>query len=133
MDPEKVEVVLSEHVRLCGDLHDLLVEEGKIMRNSGAPPDEAFLKKKAEYLPVLEKGLQLLQKINEAEESFPRGIGVLVEKARSEIMKLLMLDKENERLLLKVSLPPKMKEAYTKVAPGRVSKVYGQYAPKTEA
>lgn len=132
MDPEKVEVVLSEHIRLCGDLHELLVDEGKIMRNTGAPPDEDFLQKKAEYLPVLEKGLQLLQKINEEPESFPRGISKLVEKARSEIMKLLMLDRENERLLLKVSLPPKMKEAYTKVAPGRVAKVYGQYVPKSE-
>jgi len=131
MDPEKVEVIISEHVRLCGDLHDLLVEEGKIMRNTGAPPDEEFLKKKGEFLPVLEKGLQLLQKINESPESFPRNVSVHVEKARSEIMKLLMLDKENERLLNKVSLPPKMKEAYDKIAPGRVAKVYGQYVPKS--
>jgi len=130
MDSQKVEVILSEHIRLCGDLHDMLVEEGNIMRKTGAPPDEAFLTKKSEFLPVLEKGLELLQRINEAPESFPRSSRELVEKARSEIMKLLMLDKENERLLLKVSLPPKMREAYRNVAPGRVAKVYSQYTQK---
>lgn len=95
------------------------------MRASGGPPDEAFLEKKREYLPVLDKGLELLQQINDDPNSFPRGIEPLVKEARSQIMKLMMLDRENERLLLRTSLPPKMKQAYKNVVPGQLAKTYG--------
>ncbi|MEM9158927.1 MAG: hypothetical protein AAGB46_07725 [Verrucomicrobiota bacterium] len=128
MDPAKAEAILREHVRLCSDLHDLFIEEGKIMRATGSPPDEEFLVKKQEFLPVLDKGIELLKEINDKPDEFPRALSSLVEEARSQIMKLMMLDRENERLLLKTSLPPKMKEAYTKVAPGQVAKAYGRFA-----
>jgi hypothetical protein len=127
METDKVEAILREHVRLCSDLHGLFLEEGKIMRATGSPPDEAFLEKKKHFLPVLGKGLELLQRINENPDSFPRGVEPLVKEARSLIMKLMMLDRENERLLLKTSLPPKMKEAYGQAAPGQVAKAYAKY------
>lgn len=98
------------------------------MRATGSPPDEEFLVKKQEFLPVLDKGIELLKEINDKPDEFPRALSSLVEEARSQIMKLMMLDRENERLLLKTSLPPKMKEAYTKVAPGQVAKAYGRFA-----
>ncbi len=128
MEASQVEAVLREHIRLCSDLHDLLLEEGRVMRSTNSPPDEAFLLKKREFLPVLDKGLQLLQKVNENPSAFPSHLGTLVTEARDQIMKLMMLDRENERLLLKASLPPKMKEVYSNVAPGQVAKTYAKYA-----
>lgn len=127
MDADKAEAILREHVRLCGDLHDIFIEEGRIMRATGAPPEEAFLERKAGFLPVLGKGLELLQRINEAPASFPRSLEPLVKDCRDKIMKLMMLDRENERLLLKTTLPPKMRQTYGKVAPGQLAKVYGKY------
>lgn len=127
MDPEKAEAILNEHVRLCSDLHELFIEEGKIMRSTGAPPDKEFLERKESFLPVLTKGLELLQRINEKPEDFPRSLSPLVAECRDKIMKLMMLDRENERLLLKTSLPPKMKEAYSRVGPGQIAKAYGRY------
>ena len=56
-----MERILKEHIRLCSDLHDLFIEEGKIMRSTGTAPDEDFLKKKQEFLPAMDKGLELLQ------------------------------------------------------------------------
>ncbi|MBT3482850.1 MAG: hypothetical protein HN457_15615 [Opitutales bacterium] len=128
MEPEQMERILKEHIRLCSDLHDLFIEEGKIMRSTGTAPDEDFLKKKQEFLPALDKGLELLQRINEDPTAFDRSVGPLVEEARSQVMKLMMLDRENERLLLKTSLPPKMKQAYGKAAAGQVAKAYSKYA-----
>lgn len=127
MESEQIEQILREHIRLCSDMHELFIEEGRIMRTTGSPPDEAFLKKKEDYLPVLEKGLEFLQRINEEPTSFPRGLDSLVEEARSKVMKLMMLDRENERLLLKTSLPPKMKQVFGRAAAGQVSKAYGKY------
>ncbi len=128
MDADKAEAILREHLRLCGDLHEIFIEEGKVMRATGAPPDEAFLERKGGYLPVLGKGLELLQRIGAEPESFPRSLGPLVKDCRAMIMKLMMLDRENERLLLKCTLPPKMRQSYGKVAPGQLAKVYGKYA-----
>ncbi len=127
METDQIERILKEHIRLCSDLHELFIEEGRIMRATGSPPEEAFLKKKEGYLPVLEKGLEFLKRINEDPSSFPRGLEPLVEEARSQLMKLMILDRENERLLLRTSLPPKMKEAFGKAAAGQVAKAYGKY------
>ena len=127
MESEQAERILKEHIRLCSDMHELFIEEGRIMRSTGLPPDEAFLKCKETFLPILEKGLQLLKRINDDPNSFPRGLESLVEEARSKVMKLMMLDRENERLLLKTSLPPKMKAAYGKAAAGQIAKTYGKY------
>lgn len=128
MEVQKTEAILQEHIRLCSDLHELFLEEGRIMRTTNAPPDEAFLERKGKFLNVMDKGLELLRKVNEEPQSFPRSLAPLVKEARSQIMKILMLDRENERLLLKTSLPPKMKDAYKKVAPGQVAKAYSRYA-----
>lgn len=128
MDPDKAEAILREHVRLCSDLHELFIEEGKIMRATGAPPDEEFLQKKEGFLPVLGKGLELLRVINEQPDEFSSSLRPLVKECRDKIMKLMMLDRENERLLLKTSLPPRMKEAYSRVAPGQIAKAYAKYA-----
>ena len=127
MESEQAERILTEHIRLCSDMHELFIEEGRIMRSTGLPPDEAFLKRKETFLPILEKGLQLLKRINDDPISFPRGLESLVEEARSKVMKLMILDRENERLLLKTSLPPKMKAAYGKAAAGQIAKTYGKY------
>jgi len=119
---------LREHIRLCTDLHELFIEEGQAMRATGAMPDEDLLERKKAFVDVLDKGLQLLRKINESGEPVPRPLQPLVKECRDKIMKLMMLDRENERLLLKNSLPPKMKEAYRKVAPGQIAKAYGKFA-----
>ncbi len=127
MESEQTERILKEHIRLCSDMHELFIEEGRIMRTTGSPPDEAFLKKKGDFLPVLEKGLEFLKSINDDPNSFPRGLQPLVEEARSQVMKLLMIDRENERLLLKTSLPPKMKQVFGRAAAGQVAKAYEKY------
>ena len=128
MDPAKTEAILREHIRLCADLHELFIEEGQMLRSSGALPSEEFLERKSSFVEVMDKGLELLRKINESGEPIPRALQPLVKECRDKIMKLMMVDRENERLLLKNSLPPKMKEAYARVAPGQVARAYGRYA-----
>lgn len=128
MDEAKTEAILREHIRLCSDLHELFIEEGQHMRSTGSLPSEEFLEKKKSFVDVLDKGLELLRKINESGEPIPRHLQPLVKECRDKIMKLMMIDRENERLLLKNSLPPKMKEAYSRVAPGQIAKAYGKYS-----
>lgn len=128
MDSAKTEAILREHVRLCSDLHDLFIEEGQLMRSTGAAPSEEFLDKKKGFVSILDKGLELLKEINESSEPIPRGLEPLVKECRDKIMKLMMVDRENERLLLKTSLQPKMKTAHAKLAPGQVARAYGKFS-----
>lgn len=128
MNPAKTEAILREHVRLCSDLHKLFIEEGQLMRSTGEPPNEEFLEKKKKFVGVLDKGLELLRMINESGEPVSPILSPLVKECRDKIMKLMIVDRENERLLLKCSLPPRMKEAYSKVAPGQVARAYGKFA-----
>ncbi|MBD5781413.1 hypothetical protein IEN85_18070 [Pelagicoccus sp. NFK12] len=128
MNPAKTEAILREHVRLCSDLHQLFIEEGQLMRSTGEPPSEEFLEKKKKFVGVLDKGLELLRMINESDEPVSPILSPLVKECRDKIMKLMIVDRENERLLLKCSLPPRMKEAYSKVAPGQVARAYGKFA-----
>lgn len=128
MDADKVEAVLKGHIRMCTDLYELFLEEGKEMRATGVPPTEEFLEKKKGFLGALDRGIELLQRINENPESFPRSLAPLVKEARDLVMKIMMIDRENERLLLKASLPPRMKQAYSKVIPGQVAKAYSRFS-----
>jgi hypothetical protein len=52
----------------------------------------------------------------------------MVEEGRKRLLQIMMLDRENERLLLKASLPPQVKAAYAPVVPGKVARAYGRYA-----
>jgi len=128
MDTAKTRAILQEHIRLCSDLHELFLEEGQLMRSTGTAPDGEFLERKGQFVDVLDKGLQLLREINASGAPLPRSLQPLVEECRDKLMKLMMIDRENERLLLKTSLPPKMKQAYAKVAPGQLARVYEKYS-----
>lgn len=119
---------LRAHVALCTELHALFLEENRVLRASGAPPSEAFLARKREFLPQLDASLERLRAINAGAPRFTPEEQTLVLEGRNKLMQLLMLDRENERLLLRTTLPPQVKAAYAPVAPGRIAKAYGRYA-----
>lgn len=124
--------ILRAHVAICSDLHALFLEENRVLRTTSAPPPEDLLARKREFLPRLDASLEQLRRINENAARFTPEEQALVQDGRKKLMQLLMLDRENERLLLRASLPPQIKSAYAPVIPGRIAKAYGKYAPQNE-
>lgn len=124
--------ILRAHVAICSDLHTLFLEENRVLRTTSAPPPDELLARKREFLPQLDASLEHLRRINENSPRFTPEEQALVQEGRKKLMQLLMLDRENERLLLRASLPAQIKSAYAPVAPGRIAKAYGKYAPKDE-
>jgi len=122
--------ILRAHVAICSDLHALFLEENRRLRTTGTPPSEELLARKREFLPRLDSSLEQLRRINESTPRFTPEEQVLVQDGRRKLMQLLMLDRENERLLLRASLPPQLKSAYAPVIPGRIAKAYGKHVPK---
>lgn len=124
--------ILRAHVAICSDLHALFLEENRLLRTTGTPPSEELLTRKREFLPRLDSSLEQLRRINEHAPRFTPEEQALVQDGRRKLMQLLMLDRENERLLLRASLPPQIKSAYAPVIPGKIAKAYGKYVPKGE-
>lgn len=121
--------ILKAHLQTCTELHELLLEENRVMRATSAPPSDALLERKKSLLPKLDESLRQLRGINESRTSLSRDEAARVEEARRKLMQILMLDRENERLLLKAALPPKLKAAYQPVVPGQVARAYQKYGP----
>ncbi len=131
MTPDQTHAdILRDHVAICSELHTLFLEENRVLRTTSAPPPEDLLERKREFLPRLDASLERLRAINESGSRFSAEEQVLVQEGRKRLMQLLMLDRENERLLLRASLPPMVKAAYAPVMPGRIAKAYGKFAPK---
>jgi hypothetical protein len=121
--------ILREHLEICSDLHAVLLEENRHMRTTGGPPGDDLLLRKREILPRLDASLEGLRRINQEAGALTGEEEAAVQEGRKRLMQLLMLDRENERLLLKASLPPKLKAAFAPVIPGQVARAYQRFAP----
>jgi hypothetical protein len=129
MNPEETpSSILREHLEICSELHSLLLEESQLLRSTGSPPDEKFLERKRIFLPRLDNSLGKMRHLNDQNTGFSKQESALVEEGRKRLLQIMMLDRENERLLLQASLPAHVKEAYAPVAPGRVARAYGQFS-----
>jgi hypothetical protein len=127
--PQKV---LQSHLELLSELHNLFLEESALLRASGLPPDEAFLERKKDYLSRLDVSLGQLKGLGGAEARLDPADRSRVKDARNRLLQILMLDRENERMLLKKQLSPKVRERYALVLPGRVAQAYGGSAESVD-
>lgn len=102
MSPESV---IASHIELCDEVLALVLEENRILRSTGAPPQDEFLERKRALLPRLDESLDRLREVRESGAVIGDAERTLIETAQNRLMKIFMLDKENEQLLLKVSVP----------------------------
>jgi len=97
------EILIKRHNDLCDEVHQVLHEENRILRSTGKPPDETFLEKKRNLLPLLDESVEALKKLRSAGEPKTSRGRELVESGQKKMMKLFLLDRENEQLLLKAT------------------------------
>lgn len=102
MHPEEV---IRAHSVLCDEANSLMLEENRVIRETGAAPDESFLKRKQALLPKLDESLERLKSLRESGAPISEPVRRQIEIAQKKLMKIFMLDRENEQLLLKASLP----------------------------
>lgn len=121
---------LQQHQQLCDELHALALEENRFLQQHQRPPDAALLNKKRSLLSRLDETLTTLRSAPREGLNAP-SFRLALEKTRSRILQILQLDKENEQLLLRVSLsgnrlpsPP----AATAAPPSLLQKIYQRHA-----
>lgn len=128
MDNISPEEVIRAHIALCDEVMALILEENRILRSTGAPPQEDFVERKRRLLPRLDSSVAQLRAVRESGAVLGDAARRSVESAQNKLMKIFMLDRENEQLLLKVTMPVARMGAMPvirKVAPDKFRKTYG--------
>lgn len=95
--------LLEQYQQLCEEVQQLLMEESSMLKGGHLPSTE-LLQKKAEVLPQLDSVLNTLKSV----EKLPEEDKKLAQKIQQKLMKMLLLDKENEKLLLSLQVSKQM-------------------------
>lgn len=118
------EQALQQHLALCEELHALVLDENRFLKQHRRAPDAALLERKRGLLDRLDTCLKEL-KGHPPTTTEPPGNRDLSGRAQSRILQILHLDKENEQLLLHTSLRPKLEAPAPQAAPSRLNRLYG--------
>lgn len=94
---------IREHQQLCDEIHQCILDENRFLRQHQRAPDGTFTERKRQLLERLDQTLAALRTIPAASVRDPE-LRDALEKTRARILQILQLDKENEQLLLRVSL-----------------------------
>jgi len=119
---------LQQHLQVCDELYQLAHEENRHLKEHRRAPDAALVERKRTLLERLDQSLTSLRG-NPADTPAARETRALVEKVRGRILQILQLDKENEQLLLRVSLSRGFAPAATPApaaSPAMLQKIYAR-------
>jgi hypothetical protein len=99
---------LTLHYEICEAMHQIILMENRCLKSTGTPPDEVSLQAKRIKLAELSASLATIQaQISSRPTAEIRAASA---KAQQAILKALLVDRENEKLLLKAiaaPVPPK--------------------------
>ena len=106
--------VVDRHLELCDELLQILNEENRVLRQQNDGISDELLERKRSYLPRLDESLAQLKLLQlESPEILP-AVKEKLTAAQNKIMRILLLDRENEQLLLKSVIPKVTKPVYNR-------------------
>jgi len=95
---------LHHHAEICEEMHQIFLLENRCLKGTGKPPDDALLQTKRSKLAELTASLAAIQAATFIHPT-PE-IRAAAAKAQQIILKALLVDRENEKLLLKAISAP---------------------------
>lgn len=96
---QQPEQIIREHLKLCEQVHNLLLKENHELKTEGKTTSDEILAEKRSLLPLLDTSLGELKKLSREDFSpFGEG-GELIKKAQNKLMQIFYIDRENEQLL----------------------------------
>ena len=124
MNLKKIKDTLRIHLENCEIAYTLLLEENSILKKEGKPPAEEFLQKKRKLLPQLDESLGALKDLRETGPIKGVKNQKLIEDTQKKLMKIFLLDRENEQLLLKMSFSFRPQNKDLKISPAQLRNTY---------
>jgi flagellar biosynthesis/type III secretory pathway chaperone len=132
MLPETVTLsdVLEEHLAVLAEVEEVIHEENSLLKHTGQPPDDAFIRRKSLLLPRLDKSLSALRERSTNGTGLSAPVRGLMREAQRKLHKVLLLDRENESLLMRCTLhngglPT---AGSVKVGASQMERTYGRHA-----
>ncbi|HZZ20937.1 MAG TPA: hypothetical protein VFE25_16300 [Opitutaceae bacterium] len=93
---------LRLHQELCDEVYQCVLEENRSLSLDATRPYPDLLERKRQLLARLDKNLESLKTLPAVSSRDAEALSQL-DKARSRILQILQMDKENERLMLRAS------------------------------
>ena len=119
---------LQDQVKLHGRLFADPGRKPFLKKQTGKAPEQSLLDAKREILSKLDQSLARLRIVAAAAASpRTRQQRSLMEKARQIVLKTLLLDRENEQLLLKTTLPATRKTVPLRPPASHLQRIYGKH------
>ena len=103
-------------------------DENSLLKQTGQPPDDAFIRRKSLLLPRLDASLTALR-TGAARQELSAAARSLLRDAQRKLHKVLLLDRENEGLLLRCTLHNGglPSSGPVKIGAGQLAKAYDQH------
>ena len=115
---------LRQHQALCDELYQCVLEENRTLRQNQQGLDGALVARKRALNERLDQSLEALRALPAVPAKDTAAVAQL-ERARSRILQILQLDKENEQLLLRLSAGP-AKAPNAGVSGALLTKIYSR-------
>ena len=96
-------LTLEDHLLLLADVEQVIREENGLLKRTGLPPDDEFIRRKSRLLPRLEASIDLLR-TGAVQRERSTAAREYLSAAQRMLHRLLLLDRENEALLLRCVL-----------------------------
>ena len=104
---------LERHLSLCQEILALVEAENQSLRSSEIADIQSLISKRQAFIQRLQQSIEQLRKHRVLWQQMPQGeksrnleIGRLLKQNQELIMKIVMLDRENEQLLLRKGMVP---------------------------
>lgn len=120
--------VLESHLKLCDELHQLALEENRHITSNKRAPDAAMVTRKRVLFDRLTASLEALKEAIATATPADRGLGSLRDQVQQKILQVVKLDRENEQLILRHSLPVRGAHgaSIAPPPPGAIAKLYSK-------
>ena len=121
------ENTLQEHLAACELTYQLMLDENRLLKTTGAPPGDDFLGQKRAALKQLENSLSMLRALRDPLPAFTPQQRAAVQKTQQIVLKALLLDRENEQLLLKSAVPPRAETPRARPTLDQIQRLYRKH------
>ena len=117
---------LQQHQQLCDELHALSLEENSFLQQHRRAPGADFAERKRGLLERLDAVLAALR-------TAPKGalgdtsLRTALDATRARVLQILQLERENEQLLLRVSLSGPRVTPVNAAPPAMLQKIYQRH------
>lgn len=123
-DFKTMQAILEEYQILCDEVYSLYLKENGILKESKAPEMELVQQKK-KLLERLEAVLAQLKKLNtEGHGKASPLIQNIVQQLQQKLMKIFLVDRENEKLLLELQVNAPVKVDAVPVTAQKLRNLY---------